>query len=263
MGAQDIPLLSLLYAFLLFLVPILISLIFRLRLIKSTLVSAVRMTVQLFLVGAYLKYLFEWNNPLLNIVWLLIMVLVATYTVIRSSELDMITFALPSFISFALAIVTVLLYFNGLVIGLNDLFEAKYLIAVGGMLLGNSLRGNIVGIGNFYRNIRRDENRYLYRLSLGASKFEALAPYFRKSLSSALEPTIATMMTIGIVSLPGMMTGQLLGGSSPLVAVKYQISIMIAIYVSTAVSVMLTILFTVRTSFTRYGILKRKILKNS
>jgi putative ABC transport system permease protein len=221
------------------------------------------MTIQLLLVGVYLKYLFAWDSSLLNILWLIVMVAVATFSVVRSSELNLRVFALPAFLSFALAIVSVLFYFNGIVISIERIFEAKYLIAIGGMLLGNSLRGNIVGVGSFYRSIKRDENRYLYRLSLGATLFEALIPYFRESLTFALKPTIATMMTVGIVSLPGMMTGQLIAGSTPLVAVKYQIAIMIAIFVSTTISVGLTILLTARTSFDHYGILKKMVFRKA
>jgi putative ABC transport system permease protein len=127
------------------------------------------------------------------------------------------------------------------------------------MLLGNSLRGNIVGISTFYESIRKDARKYLYLLALGASQAEALLPYLRKSVQLALKPTLATMATMGIVALPGMMTGVILGGASPEVAIKYQIMIMIAIVVSTIISVVLTILMTMRVCFNRYGVLRRDI----
>ena len=130
-----------------------------------------------------------------------------------------------------------MLYFNYFVINLQNLFEAKYLVVIGGMLLGNSMRGNIIGTDNFYNSIISNEKRYLYHLAHGASQFEALLPYIRKSLIASFSPTIATMMTVGIVSLPGMMTGQMLGGSSPMLAIKYQIAIMVAIFASTTASV--------------------------
>ncbi len=100
-------------------------------------------------------------------------------------------------------------------------FEARYLIPIGGMILGNSLSGNVLGIGEFYADIKRNENRYLYNLSLGASRYEALLPYIRKSLRSAVRPTLANIATAGVVFLPGMMTGQILGGVSPLLVIKY------------------------------------------
>lgn len=92
--------------------------------------------------------------------------------------------------------------------------------------------------------------------------YEAVLPYFRNALITALKPTIASMATIGIVSLPGMMTGQILGGSPPQTAIKYQIAIMIAILMSVSLSVTLTIFFTMRSSFNEYGILKEDVFKS-
>lgn len=96
-------------------------------------------------------------------------------------------------------------------------------------------------------------------LSLGAGRHEALLPYVRERTLLALRPTLAAMATMGVVALPGMMTGVILGGTSPEVAVKYQIVIMIAIVVSTIASVMLTILMTLRVCFTKYGTLRTDI----
>jgi len=120
------------------------------------------------------------------------------------------------------------------------------------------LRGTIIGIDNFYSLLRRNKQRHMYRLALGASILESLLPYLRASLKSALQPTLATMATMGIVFLPGMMTGQILGGLSPLLAIKYQMVIMITIFVSTAIAINLTILLTMRTCFDEFGLLKKK-----
>jgi putative ABC transport system permease protein len=136
------------------------------------------------------------------------------------------------------------------------------MIAIGGMLLGNSLRSNVVGLGDFYKSLQRDEQQYFYRLSLGATKFEALLPFAKQSFLAALNPTIATMATMGIVSLPGMMTGQILGGSVPLVAIKYQIAIMIAVLATSVLSIALSILTTARYSFQKNGMMKKGILQN-
>ena len=80
-----------------------------------------------------------------------------------------------------------------------------------------------------------------------------------KAGAKAVKPTLASMATMGIVALPGMMTGVILGGTSPQTAIKYQIMIMIAIVTSTTASVVLTILMTMRVCFTKYGMLKTEI----
>ncbi len=259
MGTVDITIFSLLLLLLLLAVPVFLSRIYRLGLIKPLFYSIVRMSVQLVLIGIFLKYLFLWNNIFLNLSWFIIMILVAVFSAIRSSSMKFSKVLIPTFISFALATFLTVFYLNAVVIRLDNVFDARYLIVLGGMLLGNSLRGNIVGISAFYKNIKKDAKKFLYVLSLGATHHEAVLPYLRESVQLALKPTFASMATMGIVALPGMMTGVILGGTSPEVAIKYQIMIMIAIVVSTIVSVVLTILMTLRICFTKYGTLRQDI----
>ena len=257
--APDLTIYSMIFCFLLLVIPFVILLYFRLSIIKSMFISVIRMTIQLFLAGLYLEYLFKWDNSIINLAWLFVMLFAASFSSIKNSELDLKRFILPAFSAFSIATLGIVLYFNYFIIRLENVLEAKYLVVIGGMLLGNSLRGNIIGLSSFYLNIKRNQTRFQYHLALGASQFEALLPYLKTALVSAVNPTIATMMTIGIVSLPGMMTGQMLGGSNPLVAIKYQIAIMIAIFVSVMVSVVLVILFSLKTVFNGFGILKQTI----
>jgi putative ABC transport system permease protein len=177
--------------------------------------------------------------------------------VVRRSGLSLRTIFLASFVSLILSGGTVVLLFTWMILGLDNPFDARYFIAIGGMLLGNSLRGNVVAVSGFFNGVRRDEATHLYRLSVGATRLEALLPNLRASVESALAPTIAAMSTMGIVALPGMMTGQVLGGSSPLVAVKYQIAIMLAILSTVALSVALALLLGIPLAFDSRGILRR------
>lgn len=263
METVDLSVVSLILTFLLLALPVILSLIYGLTLIKPLFYSVARMTIQLILIGLFLKYLFSWNNTFINLLWLIIMIIIAVFSAVRGSSIKITKIAIPSFFSFSIATFIVIFYLNIFVIPLDNIFDARYLIILGGMLLGNSLRGNIVGISSFYRNIRNDSKKYLYVLSLGSSQYEALLPYLRESVQLALKPTLASMATMGIVALPGMMTGVILGGASPEVAIKYQIMIMIAIVVSTIISVVLTILLTLRVCFNRYGVLRQSVFINS
>ncbi|NOX16766.1 MAG: ABC transporter permease [Chlorobi bacterium] len=256
MATIDISIFSLALTFILLALPAALSLIFGFNLIKSLFYSVARMSVQLILIGFFLKYLFEWNNAIINLLWLTVMILTAVYSAVKSSEIKTGKIFAPVFISFSFATFIVIFYLNIVVIPIENVFDARYLIVLGGMLLGNSLRGNIVGISAFYKNIRKESKEYLYKLSLGATLYEALLPYFRDSVRLALQPTLAAMATMGIVALPGMMTGVLLGGASPETAIKYQIVIMIAIVTSTILSVVLTILTTIRICFDKFGVLQ-------
>lgn len=261
MASPDISIPSLILCFLLLVIPLAISYRIKLHISRKTINAVARMTVQLGLAGVFLTYVFELNNGILNLAWVLGMVTIASYTSIRNVELKMEKLLLPVILSFTISNLSVLLYFNEFVLDLGNLLEARYLIPIGGMILGNSLRGNIVGMGEFYTDIRRNENRYLYCLSLGASRYEALMPYIRKCLRSALRPTLANIATAGVVFLPGMMTGQILGGASPILAIKYQISIMVALYVSTSMSTTFSILSTIQTTFDEYGLVKKEIYR--
>lgn len=261
MQNPDISITSLILCFLLLTIPLVISYRIKLYIAWRTINSVTRMTIQLFLVGIFLTFIFDLNNWILNLTWVLGMVIVASYTTVRNVELKMKILFLPVILSFTTANLSMLLYFSKFVLDLENLLEARYLIPIGGMILGNSLSGNVVGIGEFYADIRRNENRYLYNLSLGASRYEALLPYIRKCLRSAVRPTLANIATAGVVFLPGMMTGQILGGASPLLAIKYQISIMIAIYVSTTLSTTLSILAAIQATFDEFGLVRKEVYK--
>ncbi|MFC1561452.1 ABC transporter permease [candidate division KSB1 bacterium] len=257
----DISAYSMILLFLLLIIPVVMGRILRLSITKTLLSAVIRMTVQLFLVGIYLTYLFRINQPVITLIWLFVMITFASFSVIRNSNLGWRHFYLPVTAALVITNVTVLFYFNAFIIRLTDLFEAKFVIAIGGMLLGNAMRGTIIGVNNFYRDVRRNENRFLFNLSKGATCFEAGSVHLRRSLIDAIKPSLASMATMGVVFLPGMMTGQIIGGSSPLVAIEYQIAIMIIIFVSTMLTIGLTVLFTMKQSFDGYGLLKREIFQ--
>ncbi len=258
-GATDLSVFSMVMCAVLLLVPLVAVWHFKLGITKNLVTSTLRMAIQLVLIGFFLEYLFRFNNWFLNLVWFLVMINAATFSVLKNSGLKIKQFALPVLLSFIIANFFVVLYFNYFIVHLKFILDAKYMIAIGGMILGNSLRSNVIGLGDFYKSLRKDEQLYFYKLGLGATKYEALLHFAKKSFVSALNPTIATMATMGIVSLPGMMTGQILGGSVPLVAIKYQIAIMIAILASTVLSITLSILFTVKYSFHKSGVLDKTI----
>jgi len=165
----DISIFSLVLTFLLLAVPVFLSLIFNIGLIKPLINSVARMSIQLILIGVFLKYLFLWNNTLVNLLWFSVMILVAVFSAVRSFSMRISKVLVPVFLSFSIATFIVILYLNIVVIRLDYVFDARYLVVFGGMLLGNSLRGNIVGIAAFYKNIKKDSKKFLYMLSHGAS----------------------------------------------------------------------------------------------
>jgi len=199
------------------------------------------MVVQLTLVVIYLRYIVDLNNIFLNLAYIIVMIFVASMSIINSTPLALGKVIIPILFSLLVPNILMLVFFNGIVIRIDQLFDAKYMITIGGMLLGNGLSGNIVGLTTFYSGLKKDIEIYNYDLALGATRFEAMLPYYKEAVLVSINPTIASMATIGLVSLPGMMTGQILGGTVPLEAIRYQIAIMIAIFVTKYLNIFLAI----------------------
>lgn len=262
MNIVDIGLWELAAAYLLLVFPLAVMLWYRIDMIGETAIALVRMTVQLLFVGLYLQVIFDLNVVWLNAAWLLVMVLVADVSIVRSTSLRLRRIALPLSAALLAGTATPLLLFVGLILRRSNLLDAQYAIPIGGMILGNCLRADIVGIRTFYDGLRTGEKTFLQSLADGAGLHEATRPHVRKACQAALSPTVATMATIGLVSLPGMMTGVILGGASPAVAIKYQIAIMISIFSGTAITLALGLWLTTKTSFTAYGVLDRTIFRS-
>lgn len=100
---------------------------------------------------------------------------------------------------------------------------------------------NVIGLNTYYAGLRREQQLYYFLLGNGATRNEAIAPFVRQALIKAFSPGIANMAVTGLVALPGTMIGQILGGSSPHVAIKYQIMIVVITVVASMLSLMMTI----------------------
>ena len=232
-GIVDIGWGSMCLGFLLLLIPVTALAYYRTGLVKDTLIAASRMTLQLFLIGFYLEYLFTWNSAWINLLWVIVM---------------------PVIVAFFCSICFIDVYFLGIIIKLDHLFEARYFVPVSGMILGYMLSANVIALNVFYGSLDRERQLYFYLLANGATRGEATAPFMREALIKSFNPTIASMAVMGLVALPGTMTGQILGGSSPNVAIKYQIMLMITIFSSSLISVLLTLWAAKRRSFDSWGI---------
>ncbi|WP_020564424.1 ABC transporter permease [Methylosarcina fibrata] len=263
MATRDIelPQMALLYG--LCLLPWLLLRLTGLRLDREIGVGILRMSIQLALVGIYLKTLFDLNHPWLNGLWILVMLIVADLTILRRAGLKARYFALATFTAVAASVLFSTAYLVILVIQPAHYYDARYIVPLAGMILGNCLQGNVIALERFYSELRRNENEYTTFLMLGASRREAVRPYFRNAVKAALNPTIAGMATMGLVSLPGMMTGQILGGSEPWIAVKYQIAIMICIFTSSTLACLMNLTLGLKIAFNAFDVLREEVIKKS
>lgn len=261
MGIVDIafPQMAMLYA--LCLIPWALLWLIGLRLNQDIGIGILRMTIQLSLVGIYLKVLFDLNNPWLNGLWILIMLMVADFTILRRAGIKARYFALATFTAIGSSIFFATTYLVVLVIQPEHVYDARYVVPLAGMILGNCLQGNVIALERFYSALRKNENEYTTYLMLGATRWEAVRPYFREAVKAAINPTIAGMATMGLVSLPGMMTGQILGGSEPWLAVKYQIAIMICIFTSSTIASIINLKLSLNIAFNEFDVLKDEIFE--
>lgn len=253
MGTIDISILHLLLGLLLMAVPVYFLWKYKTGIVRSTVTAVVRMVVQMFLVGLYLKYLFIWDNPWLNTAWVIIMIYVASETSLTRTKLKRKMMMLPLIVGFFVASVTIGFYFLGIVLQLDNVFNAQYFIPVFGILMGNMLGVNVIGLNVFYYNLMREKNSYYYLLGNGATTDEATAPFVKQALIRAFSPAIANMAVMGLVALPGTMIGQILGGSTPDVAIKYQMMIIVITISASMISLMLTLNLSKRITFDDMG----------
>ena len=259
-GTAEIEPISLGIYLLIFTIPMLIFRHLKLNISKDLFISVIRMTVQLLLVGIYLKYIFELDSLAVNILWILTMLFIANMSVLKQSGLSLRKLGSATFAGMLFTAILTALSFL-IVMDSSELMEARYLIPLMGMLLGNLLRYNIVSLSRFYSELKNRENEYIQLVSLGATPSEATLPYLREALKAGVAPQIGGLATMGLVSLPGMMTGQILGGSLPLTAIKYQLLILAAIFVAGTCSALLIILLSRRVAFDQYNRLDHSIYR--
>jgi len=193
--------------------------------------SALRMIVQLSLMGWVLAALFAWVSPLATGLAALCMVCFAGYEAAARQERGF-----AGFWSYGLgtgcmllAAATVTLFALAGALRPQPWYDPRYAIPLLGMILGNTMTGVSLGMNALTTGLYHRKAAVEARLMLGFDRWSALAPVTRAALVSAMMPIINTMTASGVVALPGMMTGQILGGVAPAQAVKYQILILFLI----------------------------------
>ena len=238
------------------LIPFAISRYFELGLNKDMLYAVIRMLVQLILVGVYLQYLFELNSLSVNFLWLVLMLLIGASAIVSKAKLSRRLLYFPILTGLSIGLFPILWLMIVYLLSPEPLYSAQYLIPTAGMSVGNCLSGNIVALQRLFGAFEDRKAEYEGALALGASSYQAALPFIRSAMQQSFAPILASMATTGLVTLPGMMTGQILGGVDPLIAIKYQIDILVAIFVTLTVSVSSSLLLSIKTAVTVNGRVK-------
>ncbi len=215
---------------------------------KLLFIASLRMTVQLVLAGYVLMYLIEEAHPALIVLYVLSMTIFAIHRVLSINKEINKQFKCIIAASIFLTAMLIVAFFIKIIVG-ESILNPQYLIPISGMILGNTMTGLALGVKTFMSKIKDSKLQIEVLLNQGARPKKILLPMVNHALETALLPTINSMLGMGIVSLPGMMTGQILSGESPMSAILYQISITICISTVVCLAVFLSLHFGYRTLY--------------
>jgi putative ABC transport system permease protein len=217
---------------------------------RDMLWASVRMVVQLFAIGYLLRFIFAVRHPLPTLLILLVMGGFALQVLAGRIKNKIPAFYRVVSASLFLGCGAVTFFFCLLVVTPTPWYDPRYLVPLAGMIIGNSMNGAGLAAERLSSEMRERREEIETALCLGASSRMACGTAVRSAFRAALLPMTNSMAAMGIVSLPGMMTGQILSGTDPVTAVKYQIAIMCAILGGVAITSLLTLLLGYRFYFT-------------
>jgi len=232
----------------------------RLGLEGRYLVGALRAVLQLSAVGYVLVYVIEEPRWWLVLAALAVMLFAGSVTATRGRGAGKHPPSLWRISSAAMLLSSALtlVYVTRVVLHVSPWYAPRYLVPLFGMIVGNAMNGAALAAERLASEMQQERPRIEAYLALGASPARAAAEPVRRALTASLIPSINGLMVLGVVQLPGMMTGQILAGASPLLAVRYQIVVAFMLTFATALTSSVVVLGYRRTFFTPAWQLVRK-----
>jgi putative ABC transport system permease protein len=218
-----------------------VSMVLRLGVERRLGLAALRTVIQLGLLGLVLERIFALRNPVLVVALLLLMTVFAAREAVTRASRRYKGILIDAWLTMAVSCFMVGGMVTQFVVGVEPWYEPQYVIPLLGMILGNSLTGISLCLDRFMDHLEIRTHEVELRIAFGANRREALAAPLRDAVRTGMVPIINSMAAAGIVSLPGMMTGQILAGSPPLQAVAYQIVVMFMIAAAVALGAMLVV----------------------
>jgi len=188
-------------------------------------IATLRCTAQLSVLGWILVPIFMSNSLCLTISYACFMLFVASAEAVARPSHSYSGVFFTTLLGLGLACSLAISFALALVLDIKPFYNAQYMIPILGMLLGNACSTTSVGLSAVFNEFAQGKESIEVLLAFGASRIEATSHITKKALQMALTPLLSSMNVVGIVSIPGMMTGQILGGSDPAVAARYQIAI--------------------------------------
>jgi len=213
-------------------IPLVLSKTLNLGLEKDTIIATIRSIIQLLAVGYILKFVFDAQSFLYIFLMVALMIVVATLNARKKGEgIQGITWKI------ALTLVVIEAVTQGVLLGFHIVpATAQYIIPISGMLIGNSMVLSILFLNRFTAEITTRHDEIELILSLGGTPKQAIHRQLINAVKASMIPTIESQKTIGLVQLPGMMSGQIIGGADPIQAVQFQLLIIFALLTTATLS---------------------------
>ena len=227
------------------------SVVLRLGLERDLAWGTIRTFAQLFLMGYVLKYIFKLNDLWTILPLFAFMVFWAAQAIHSRVGEKSVPIFIPTYFSMVISYTLVTSLVTAVVVQVDPWYTPQYFIPLGGMIVGNSMNAITISLERLFSELRSRRQEVELALCLGATYQEATQEIFRSTVRAGMIPSINALMTVGLVSIPGMMTGQILAGSDPVVAIKYQIVVMLMIAAATAIGAIALVYLVRRRCFTR------------
>ena len=212
-----------------------------LKLERDLIIGTVRTVVQLFLLGYVLHTVFAVENAPLVLAIFVFMVFFAALTIRGRIKEKRISFFWPVFISMIVSYSLVSFFVTAVVVNVEPWWKPQYFIPLGGMVIGNSMNAIAIALDRLLSELRKRRQEVEMMLCLGADYHEASHEMFGNAMRAGMIPSINSMMAVGVVFIPGMMTGQIIAGADPLLAIRYQIVVMVMLVGSTTIGTLLVL----------------------
>lgn len=212
-------------------------------------VGTLRTFAQLLLMGYVLRIVFDLRMALPTLALFALMLASAAHIVRGRVGRANVGYGLPLLVSMVASYALVTVLVTGVIVGARPWWDPRVFLPIGGMVIGNSMTAMALALERLFSELRRNRRAVEMRLSLGADAAESSQEAVRLAVRAGMVPSVSSLMGVGLVFLPGMMTGQILAGADPLSAVRYQIVVMLMLVGSTTLGSVLLVLLVRRRCF--------------
>ena len=227
----------------------LVSIAMSLGLLRTLAMATLRTYLQLIALGFVLTWIFQRHTAWIVLGVFLFMMLMPAQILLKRVKYK------PNHLYFrtltAVVMVGTVITFSvtGLIVQVEPWYEPRYVLTIGGMVLGNAMNGIALALERLFDDLKKRADEVNQALAFGGTPWEASLPSIRTAITAGMMPILNSMNAVGLVTIPGMMTGQLLAGADPIEAVKYQIVVMLMISAATALGSMMSVYLVYQRAF--------------